>query len=129
MRYSDDGHIKIDTNAADRTLRAVALRRKNYLFVGSDSGGERAVAIYSLIGSAKLSGLAKLGPASLSARGPDPHRRPSHHSHRGAAALENRRRRAARNRTRNPDKKALVDLVSFYLLNNQSQRLRLPHRT
>jgi len=38
-------------------LRAVALGRKNYLFAGSDSGGERAAAIYSLIGSAKLNGL------------------------------------------------------------------------
>jgi len=57
VRYPDDGHIEIATNAAERTLRAVALRRKNYLFVGSGSGGERAVAIYSSIGSAKLTGL------------------------------------------------------------------------
>jgi transposase len=35
----------------------MALGRKNYLFAGSDSGGERAAAIYSLIGSAKLNGL------------------------------------------------------------------------
>ena len=38
-------------------MRAVALGRKNYLFCGSDSGGERAAAIYSLIGTAKLNGL------------------------------------------------------------------------
>jgi transposase len=38
-------------------LRAVVLGRKNYLFAGSDSGGERAAAIYSLIGTAKLNGL------------------------------------------------------------------------
>ena len=38
-------------------MRAVALGRKNYLFAGSDTGGERAAAIYSLIGSAKLNGL------------------------------------------------------------------------
>jgi hypothetical protein len=38
-------------------LRGVALGRKNYLFAGSDAGGERAAAIYSLIGSAKLNGL------------------------------------------------------------------------
>ena len=43
-------------NAAERALRAVALGRKNYLFAGSDAGGERAAAIYSLIGSAKLNG-------------------------------------------------------------------------
>jgi transposase len=39
---------------AERALRAVALGRKNYLFAGSDSGGERAAAIYTLIGTAKL---------------------------------------------------------------------------
>ena len=43
--------------AAERALRAVALGRKNYLFAGSDAGGERAAAIYSLVGSAKLQGL------------------------------------------------------------------------
>jgi hypothetical protein len=57
LRYCDDGHIEIDNNAAERALRAVALGRKNYLFAGSDTGGERAAAIYSLIGSAKLNGL------------------------------------------------------------------------
>ncbi len=56
-RYCDDGHLEIDNNAAERALRAVALGRKNYLFAGSDAGGERAAAIYSLIGSAKLNGL------------------------------------------------------------------------
>ena len=49
--------MEIDNTAAERALRAVALGRKNYLFAGSDSGGERAAAIYSLIGSAKLNGL------------------------------------------------------------------------
>jgi transposase len=57
MRYCDDGHLEIDNNAAERALRVVALGRKNYLFAGSDAGGERAAAIYSLIGSAKLNGL------------------------------------------------------------------------
>jgi transposase len=56
-RYCDDGRLEIDNNAAERALRAVALGRKNYLFAGSDVGGERAATIYSLIGSAKLSGL------------------------------------------------------------------------
>jgi len=56
-RYIKDGHIEIDNNAAERSLRGVALGRKNYLFAGSDVGGERAAAIYSLIGSAKLNGL------------------------------------------------------------------------
>jgi transposase len=56
-RYRDDGRIEIDNNAAERALRAVALGRKNYLFCGSDAGGERAAALYSLIGSAKLNSL------------------------------------------------------------------------
>ena len=54
LRYVDDGRIEIDNNAAERALRVVALGRKNYLFAGSDAGGERAAAIYSLIGTAKL---------------------------------------------------------------------------
>ncbi|MGA8031236.1 MAG: IS66 family transposase [Casimicrobiaceae bacterium] len=53
-RYCDDGRVEIDNNAAERALRAVALGRKNYLFAGADSGGERAAAMYSLIGTAKL---------------------------------------------------------------------------
>lgn len=57
MRYCGDGRLEIDNNAAERALRAVALGRKNYLFAGSNSGGERAAAIYTLIGSAKLNGL------------------------------------------------------------------------
>jgi transposase len=57
VRYADDGHIEIDNNAAERALRTVALGRKNYLFAGSDAGGERAAALYSLIGSAKLNDL------------------------------------------------------------------------
>jgi transposase len=56
-RYCDDGHLEIDNNAAERALRVVALGRKNYLFAGSDAGGERAATIYSLIGSVKLNGL------------------------------------------------------------------------
>ena len=57
LRYCDDGRLEIDNNAAERALRAVALGRKNYLFAGSNAGGERAAAMYSLIGSAKLNGI------------------------------------------------------------------------
>jgi len=56
-RYIGDGRLEMDNNSAERALRVVALGRKNYLFAGSDEGGERAAAIYSLIGSAKLNGL------------------------------------------------------------------------
>jgi hypothetical protein len=56
-RYCDDGRIEIDNNAAERALRGVSLGRKNFLFFGSDAGGERAAAIYSLVETAKLNGL------------------------------------------------------------------------
>jgi len=55
-RFCGDGRIEIDNNAAERALRCVSLGRKNFLFAGSDAGGERAAAIYSLLGSAKLNG-------------------------------------------------------------------------
>jgi len=54
MRYCSNGLLEIDNNAAERAVRGVALGRKNYLFAGSDSGGQRAAAIYSLIETAKL---------------------------------------------------------------------------
>jgi hypothetical protein len=57
MRYCDDGRLEIDNNAAERSLRAVTLGRKNYLFAGSDRGGESAAVLYSLIGTAKLNGI------------------------------------------------------------------------
>lgn len=55
--YCDDGQIEIDNSAAERALRGVAIGRRNYLFAGADTGGERAAAIYSLIGTAKLNGV------------------------------------------------------------------------
>jgi transposase len=56
-RYRDDGHAELDNNAAERALRTIALGRKNHLFAGADTGGERAAGIYSLIGTAKLNGI------------------------------------------------------------------------
>ena len=44
-RFLDDGKIEIDNNAAERAMRAIALGRKNWLFAGSDGGGETAAAI------------------------------------------------------------------------------------
>ena len=52
--YIDDGRTEIDNNAAERSIRGIALGRKNYLFAGSDNGGNRASAIYSLIETCKL---------------------------------------------------------------------------
>jgi transposase len=53
-RFLDDGRICLSNNAAERSLRGVALGRKAWLFAGSDRGGERAAAMYSLIVTAKL---------------------------------------------------------------------------
>jgi transposase len=56
-RYLDDGTLEISNNAAERSIRPLKLGRKNYLFAGSDAGGERAAAVYTLIESAKLNGI------------------------------------------------------------------------
>lgn len=56
-RFIDDGSIEIDNNAAERAIRPIALGRKNWLFAGSEKGGERAAAILSLTETAKLNGL------------------------------------------------------------------------
>jgi len=55
--YCEDGRAEIDNNIAENALRGVALGRKNFMFLGADSGGERAAAMYSLIVSAKLNGV------------------------------------------------------------------------
>ncbi len=56
LRCFDDGRLAPDNNPAERALRCVAIGRNNYLFAGSDAGGRRAAAIYSLIESAKRNG-------------------------------------------------------------------------
>ena len=56
-RYTDDGRLAIDNNLAERLLRGIAVTRKNFLFLGSDKGGDRAAILYTLIETAKLSGL------------------------------------------------------------------------
>jgi transposase len=53
-RFLDDGRICLTNNAAERALRAIALGRRAWLFAGSDRGGERAAAMYTLIATAKL---------------------------------------------------------------------------
>ena len=52
--YANDGWVEIDNNIAENALRGVAVGRKNWLFAGSDSGGEHAVVLYSLIGTCRL---------------------------------------------------------------------------
>jgi hypothetical protein len=56
-RYTTDGRLDICNNAAERAIRPVALGRKNWMFAGSDSGGERAATMYTIIETAKLNGL------------------------------------------------------------------------
>lgn len=56
-RYVEDGGLEIDNNAAERSLRDIAVGRKNWLFAGSNQGGHRAATIYSLIETAKLNGV------------------------------------------------------------------------
>ncbi|MBC3935788.1 transposase, partial [Undibacterium sp. CY7W] len=55
--YCEDGVAEIDNNIAENALRGCCLGRKNFLFLGSDSGGERAAAMHSLIGTAKMNGI------------------------------------------------------------------------
>ena len=76
-RYVHDGRIEIDNNAAERAIRALVLGRRNYLFAGSDAGGETAARLYSLIGTCRLNGI-------------DPHRYLKHVLERIAAHPINR---------------------------------------
>ena len=57
IRFLNDGRVCLSNNAAERALRGIALGRKSYLFAGSDRGGQRAAAMYSLIATAKLNGV------------------------------------------------------------------------
>ena len=53
-RFLDDGRLEIDNNIAERSLRSIAIGRKNWLFAGSKVGGERAAAIYTVIETCKM---------------------------------------------------------------------------
>ena len=53
-RYLDAGHRPIDNNACERSLRGLAIGRRNWLFTGSEAGGQAAARLFSLIGSARL---------------------------------------------------------------------------
>ena len=56
-RYLEHGILELDNNTAERGMRAIALGRKNYLFVGSEAGGKAAAITYTLIETAKLNGV------------------------------------------------------------------------
>jgi transposase len=55
--YARDERLSIDNNSAERSVRGVGIGRKNYMFFGSDSGGDRAAILYSLIETCKLNGI------------------------------------------------------------------------
>ena len=55
--YANDGHLEMTNNAAERAIRPLALGRKNWLFAGSDAGGDRAAMMYRIIQTARLNGL------------------------------------------------------------------------
>jgi transposase len=56
-RYTTDGRLEMTNNAAERAIRPLALGRKNWLFAGSDTGGDRAAIMYTLIETAKMNDL------------------------------------------------------------------------
>ncbi len=56
-RFLSDGRICVSNNAAERAIRSLALGRRNWLFAGSDRGGQRAAMVYSLITTAKMNGI------------------------------------------------------------------------
>ena len=98
-RFLDDGRICLTNNAAERALRGIALGRRAWLFAGSDRGGERAAAMYTLIGTAKLN---DIDPQAWLADVLAPHRRSSGLPPARAAALELEARR-------NPSRRRLTD--------------------
>lgn len=56
-RYTEDGRLDICNNAAERAIRPLAIGRKNWLFAGSDAGGERAAVMYTIIETARMNGI------------------------------------------------------------------------
>jgi transposase len=84
-RFLDDGRLCMSNNAAERELRAVAVGRTNWTFAGSDEGGRRAAAIYTLIATAKLN---DIDPQAWLADVPGPPARSSRQAHPRTHALE-----------------------------------------
>jgi len=56
-RFTEDGRLEMTNNAAERAIRPLALGRRNWTFAGSDAGGDRAAAFYTLTTTAKLNGV------------------------------------------------------------------------
>ena len=64
LRYLADGRLEMSNNAAERAMRAPVLGRKNYLFCGSDAGGQRAACVYTIVETAKMCGVRKRLPTT-----------------------------------------------------------------
>jgi len=56
-RYTTDGRLEMTNNAAERAIRPLAMTRKNFVFLGSDAGGDRAAAMFTILESCKMLGL------------------------------------------------------------------------
>jgi transposase len=84
-RFLADGRLCISNNAAERALRGIAVGRHNWTFAGSDEGGQRAAAIYTLIENREAQ---QHRPAGLARRRPGSVARSSHEADRRPAALE-----------------------------------------
>ena len=57
IRYAETGHLPIDNNPVENTIRSIALGKKNWLFAGSERADQRAAAIQTLLGTAKINGI------------------------------------------------------------------------
>jgi transposase len=84
-RFLDDGRVCLSNNAAERALRGIAIGRHNWTFAGSDRGGERAAAIYTLIETCKL---CDVDPRALARESPQPAAELPRQPHRRSSALE-----------------------------------------
>ena len=80
-RFVTDGRLEADNNIAENAMRGIALGRNNYLFCGSDTGGDRAASIYTLVQTAKLNGV---NPEASQGYPDKDRRRASHQSDRCA---------------------------------------------
>ena len=61
-------HLEIDNNTAERSVRGIGAGKNNYLFIGSDTGGERAAFMYSIIATCKLSHIGSGAARDLNAK-------------------------------------------------------------
>ena len=107
-RFLHDGRVCLSNNAAERAMRCIAIGRKNWTFAGSDAGGRRAAAIYTLIETCKLN---DVDPRAWLARCPQAPAGPPRQAHPRASAVELVAR--DRNRSRRLSKPVLVSSETY----------------